>query len=417
MNGQSWCAILAALALAAPVQAQNEPSLELTPLVPPKAPWLKKNQKKKTKKKKTPPAQMDVQPGAPFVAAPPSTLPPLPAPEAQLPLPPLVPLQPAPAPIAVSSLGVVLQTDGLDAASAATVEQGLREVVKIAPLTRVGPVLAKTAQPCAAEERGPPATGGAGTAEHPEDSCLAAQAALQSIDQLLVASYAKGTLSLRLLDVAGKRTVSEAKQDAVGAGEATASAEALACKLLVPAGCMGEVAADAAGGVQLELDGKPIAHNERRKISVGVHQLSARAVGQVAQRSLPVSREGAPSLYAQEVEGQLRILSLSEMAVPKAAVAVEAPPVPASKARWSKPVGFAVIGIGVAALAAGAIVGAMSHSDINSAESAFHANGGAYRTGDLNTLASGNSKAHSANALFVASGVLLAAGAVFTLAF
>lgn len=416
MNRQSWCAILVALALAAPVQAQNEPSLELAPLVPPKAPWLRKNQKKKHLKKKAPPAQMDVQSGAPFVAAPPSTLPSLPVPEAakapdktapavaqppksvemQLPLPPLVP--PPPAAIAVSSLGVVLQNDGLDAASAANVEQGLRGVVKIAPLTRAGPVLAKTAQPCI------------------DDVCLSVQAALLSIDQLLVASYTRSTLSVRLVDVAGKRKLSEAKQDAVGAGEAAASAEALACKLLVPAGCVGEVAADATEGVQLELDGKPLARGEKQKIPVGVHQLSARAGGKVAQRSLPVSLEGAPSLYARVVDGQPRILTAAEM-VPPAVVAVEAPRAPASKARWSKPVGYAALGIGAAVGAAGAIFGAMSHSDLNKAESAFRANGGAYRAGDLETLSSGNSKAHSANALFVASGVLLAAGAVFTLAF
>ena len=70
-----------------------------------------------------------------------------------------------------------------------------------------------------------------------------------------------------------------------------------------------------------------------------------------------------------------------------------------------------------AALATGAILGAKSRSDLDKAESAFHSNGGAYRAADLDSLSSGNSAAHGANALFVASAVLLAAGATLTLAF
>jgi hypothetical protein len=71
----------------------------------------------------------------------------------------------------------------------------------------------------------------------------------------------------------------------------------------------------------------------------------------------------------------------------------------------------------VAAAAAGSYFGLKSHSDLNQAESNYRTNGGAYRPGDLQTLSSGNSSATRANALFAASAVLAAAGAVLILAF
>ena len=434
-------ALTLALALSSPVRAED-PSLELAPLVPPKAPWLKKNARpgKKTtpdaqaqktrRKKKGAPAQLEVEPGAPLVAAPPTALPALPLPEpakpppavaqpgpaapaspaaagpasaASLPLPPLVESPSAP-PILVSSVGVVLQNDGLDGPSAARVEAGLRGVVEAAPLMRLGPVLARPAKPCA------------------DDTCLSAQAAVQAIDQLLVATYAGGALRVRLLDVAGKKTLAEARQAAVPnePQQAAAWAEALACRLLVPAGCSGEVAVESAEGLRLELDGKPLARGEKRRVPVGVHQLTARAGANLAQRALPVTREGAPALVARMVDGEPRLLAEGEplpqpraLSLPREAVVTESAPA----ARWTRPVGLATLGVGVAVAVAGTAFGVKSHSDLSQAESSFRSNGGAYRTGDLATRNSGNSAARSANALFLASGVLLAAGALLTWAF
>jgi len=268
---------------------------------------------------------------APAVAAPPSK------PELVLPPLPLLPL----APLTVATVGVVFQNDGLDAAAAAQVDAGLRGVARTAPLTRLGPVLARPAQPCA------------------DDACLAGQASMQSIDQLLVATYAKGGLRLRLVDVAKKKTISEAEHQPVAAdgAEATAWAQLLACRLLSPAAC---------------------------------------------------------SVYAKQVDGLSRPVV---QPVPQAAVAGE-PAAPAPRRNWTRPLGYAALGTGAVALGVGAVLGAISRSDINGAESAFRANGtNAFRPGDADRLASGNSKARAANALFIASGVLLAAGAVFTLAF
>ena len=425
-----FCALLSALALALPARAEDPPALELAPLLPPKAPWLKKNPKadqkkkapdaqaKKARRKKGAPAQLEVQPGAPFVAAPPAAVAQPQQPAEALPLPPLI-QSPAASAIAVSSVGVLLQNDGLDAASAARVEEGLRGVVKAAPLTRLGPVLARPTKPCA------------------DDACLFAQAAVQAMDQLLVATYASGGLRVRLLDVAGRKTLAQAAQVTVAGEpqEAAAWAEALACKLLVPAGCSGEVSVESADGVQVELDGKPLVRGERRRVAVGVHQLTARAGGKVAQRALPVSREGAPALVASAVDGAPRLLAAGEagprpvaqqlpaqtaarlQAGPLPQDAVAETSAPAAPHRWTKPAGLATLGVGAALALAGTYFGVKSHSDLNQAESSFRTNGGAYRAGDLAALNSGNSAAHSANALFLASGVLLAAGALLTWAF
>ena len=366
-----FCTLLSAVAIALPARAEDPPALELAPLVPPKAPWLKKNQK----------------------------------PAAELPLTPLIQAPSAPA-ITISSVGVLLQNDGLDAASAARVDEGLRGVVKAAPLKRLGPVLARPAKPCA------------------DDACLSSQAAVQAMDQLLVATYAAGGLRVRLLDVASRKTLAEAAQATVAREpqEAAAWAEALACRILVPAGCSGEVSVESAEGVQLELDGKPLLRGEKRQVAVGVHLLTARVGVNVAQRSLPVSREGAPALFARQVDGVPRLLAAGETGaqpvaqpLPREAVAVMH--APAAPRRWTRPVGLATLGVGAAVAVAGTYFGVKSHSNLNQAESSFRTNGGAYRPGDLAALNSGNSAAHSANALLLASGVLLAAGALLTWAF
>jgi len=61
--------------------------------------------------------------------------------------------------------------------------------------------------------------------------------------------------------------------------------------------------------------------------------------------------------------------------------------------------------------------GASSKSQINDAQANFNSNGGAFSQSGADLLSSGNSKAQTANILFIASGVLLAAGAIFTFAF
>jgi hypothetical protein len=432
MRGMRGSFVLAmAVALAAGAQEQAPPPLDLAPLVPPEAPWLQKNQKKpgtaqKKKSKKKKQAQ-EPKPGAPFVASPPSSPPPLPlaepaktsetakpaeaakpAPaqpiEAQLPLPPLVP-PPAPAatpalPLLTltSDLGVAVQNDGLDAAAAARVAEGLRGVARLAPHAKNAPLLPKPSQPCA------------------DNACWAAVAAALRVDQLLLANYAKGALKVELIDVATKKSLSSADQAAVPAEPAAATAwtEALACKLLVPAGCFGEASVNPAPGVSLEVDGTPLKSGDKRSWAVGMHSLAAHAGAKSVEGTFPVLRERATVLYVREVDGALRILDTPPAAP---AVALQAPlPSPAPAPSWNKPVGYVALGAGAVAAGVGAYFGARSKSQINQAETAFRTNGG-YSASDADLLSSGNSKAHTANALFVASGVLLAAGAIFTFAF
>lgn len=374
MNRQVIFVLGAALALATPVPAQPEPELPpLAPLAPPRA------QKKKQKKRKPAPSAQK--------AAPAQTVPELPLPAA----PPTV--------------SVLVRNDGLSGAAAPLVEQGLRGVLGIAPSLRAGAPLPESALQCT------------------DDACLSAVASAQKIDRVLVASLASGTVTMRLLDVARGQPLAEEQDTLASPGEATARAEALACKLLVPAGCTGRVAIDAGSGLELALDGAPLSGDGQ--VAVGVHRLTVRAGGEEMERALPVAREGAPELHARLLDGKPLLLTADELkareqARPQAAPreAVAALPAPARQGKgWTKPAGIAALALGGAAVATGAILGAKSRSDLNKAESAYRANGGAYRASDLDALSSGNSAAHRANALFVASAVLLAAGATLTFAF
>jgi hypothetical protein len=411
MNAPASCATSLLLLLASSAKAQapdaGQPPLDLAPLTQPKPPWLrkpaqkpeapKKKSAKKPGKKTAPQALEALPPVAPLVE--PAKPAPSPA-QVELPLLPLVPLQPdaAPLPLMLSSLGVLLQNDGLPPPAAARVEEALRGVARIAPLSRAVPAPPKPEKPCA------------------DDACFAALAAPLKIDHLLVANDARGGLSLRLLDVEGKKLISQAEQASVTPEptEAAAWAEALACKLLVPAGCTGEAAVDAGEGVLLELDGKPLARGEKRRVEVGVHQLRVLAGAKTLQRPFPVLREGAPLLHARQMDGEPRLLNGAEM-MPAAALA--SAPAPAAQRRWTRPAGIAAAGVGVELAAAGAYLGARSRSDLNQAESAYRLHGGAYLGSDLSALQSGNSKARTANGLFIASGALLATGALLTFAF
>ena len=102
---------------------------------------------------------------------------------------------------------------------------------------------------------------------------------------------------------------------------------------------------------------------------------------------------------------------------PRAPAAALAAPGTRSRPRWKQPAGIAVAAVGAVAAGAGIVYGVNSRSDLDKAESAFRDHGGVYRQADLTTLKSGNTEARRANLLFVAGGVLLAAGALLIFAF
>jgi hypothetical protein len=380
------------LAVALPVLAQAEPPLE--PLVPPDAPWLQKNQKKRAKKKRAPkaPAQRAQT-----------------APEPGLTLPPLEPLTLPP-----GAIGILVQPS---VPAAARVESGLIAVAKRAPGVKDAFVL-QAPQPCT------------------EEACWITAGLARGAERVLVAGLEGGALRVRMLEVGSRKQVSEARQGDVGTepAQVTAWAEALGCRLLVPAGCRGEAEVDAEKGVALEIDGQPLRAGEKRILPVGVHVLRIRDAAGESTRPLPILIEGgAPLLIAAPRPAAVAPVATAApaplaapvapvaagppapLAAPAAAIA-EIPP-PASRRTWTRTAGYAAAGAAVVAVAAGAYFGAKSKSEIDGAESAYRANGNAWTSGDLDTLHSGNSKARVANALFIASGVLLATGAALTFAF
>src|SRR5437764_13618788 len=362
MNPRSLCAIVLALAL--PALGRAEPLFG--PLVAP-GPAPAKTKKKSRK----PPSSGAAQP------------------EGQLSLPPLAPLT---APRPLKAVGVLVQ-GALPDDAAARVREGLRTAASFGPGVKETLAL-EAPHPCA------------------DEACWVTAGIAGNADHVAVASWDTGTLRVRLVDVGLRKVVQEAQRTGVSPDpvEATAWTEALGCKVMVPAGCSGQVLAEADFGITLELDGEPLRPGEKRLVPVGVHALRIREGTSESLRELPVLLEGAPAVSIASSRRP------SPTAAPAAAVAAS-PSAPQTKRAWTRTAGYAAAGAAVLAAGAGAYFGLKSKSDLDQAESGYRANGGAYQPADLQALQSGNSKAHTANALYIVSGVLLAAGAVLTFAF
>jgi hypothetical protein len=293
------------------------------------------------------------------------------------------------------AVGVLVQGAALPQATLSRITEGLRGIARLAPAVTEAPALLPHA--CA------------------DDDCWAAAGTGQKVDRLAIASYTDGVLRLKVVDSASRKNVGEAQQPVANdPAEITATAEALLCRLLVPAGCTGEAAVEAAPGVELELDGRPLARGEKRTVAVGLHELTVKAGGRTGMRNLPVVHESVPPVHARLRDEPRLDPEPVRAAAPAAALA---PTEPEPERTWTRTAAYVAAGTAVAALAAGAYFGLKSKSDLDQAESSFRANGGAYRASDLAALSSGNSGARTANAMFLTSGVLLATAAVFTFAF
>ena len=376
------------LALSFPALAQTQPQLE--PLVPGTAVPEKKPAPRKRAK---PPAADSKKPASA---------------QTEPAVPELVPLTPA---RGDKSLGILVVGALPERAG-----EALRAVVKLAPSVKEVVML----------EAPPPCT---------NEACWLVAGAAANVDQVVVAMLSGTSLRVRVIDVAKRRQVSQARQDRVSkdAAELTAWSQALACKLLVPAGCTGEVRVDAPASAELLLNGQPLGGGERRMVPVGVHTVRVKEGTAVSSRRLAVVYEdkaAPPAPPPEPAAGPPLALPPSVAAAapapsaappvaasaPAPAAAVTAAPAPAPKRSWTKTAGYVTAGAAVAAAAAGAYFGVKSKSDLDKAESAYRANG-SYQPADLDALNSGNSKAHTANALFVASAVLLAGAAALTFAF
>jgi len=356
MKPRSMCALWLALAL--PALGQTEPQLE--PLVP-------QSQPKKAPQKKPPPA-----------------------PEGQLELPPLAPLTPS-GQAGGTAMGILVLGDLPDAA-AARVSDSLRAVLERAPSVRSSVTL-KAPQPCTNE------------------ACWVTAGAASNVDRVLVASLANRTLRIKILEVATRKQVAQGQRDGVSPepAEAAAWAEAVACKLLVPTGCTGEAVVQAPTGVELDLDGRALKPGEKRVLPVGVHTLRIKEGSEVSSRAVPVLIEGAPPVTIGPAPPP-------PVAVAAPAAAVSAAPAPAPERKWTRTAGYVTAGAAVAAAAVGLYFGAKSRSDLNDAEASYRANG-FYQPAGLDKLSSGNSAANTANALYIASGVLILSAAAFTFVF
>ena len=310
--------------------------------------------------------------------------------------PQLPPIEPLSRPARGSALVGVLVLGALPDGVSSQVVQGLRAVLKLAPSVKDAVVL-DAPQPCTNE------------------ACWILAGAAANVDQVIVAAFQGGALRMKVVDVKTRKQLAQAHRDRVSSNpeEATAWAEALACQLLVPAGCTGQVVVDAPEGVELSLDELPLRSGQPRMVPVGVHTLRIKEGDALSSRPLPVLQERTNSLAL----GPPPAAPPAPPPVAAPAAAVAAAPAPEPRRTWTRTAGYLTAGAPVPAAATGLYFGAKSRSDLNAAESAYRNNGGAYQPSDLNTLQSGNSAAHTANALFIASGVLLAAGAVLTFAF
>jgi hypothetical protein len=309
------------------------------------------------------------------------------------------------------------RSDLVDEATAADAESGLKTIAFQAPMSARPTLLYPKAVPCKPED----------------DACFAALGAEAGVDEVVVASLSRVEnalgLSVRRVDVLTRKRVAEARQGGLSTDrlELKAWSEALLCRLIMPVGCGGELLVETSGA-ELQIEGtalpKSPASPERLTLAVGVHAIRAVRDGKAGPvRLLPVLREPSTQLafaVHDSPEGP-RLVAPQDKALPAsqapaAAVAsVAAPEVPARK--WAKPVGYTAAALGAAALIGGVVQGLRASSMISSAESAYEANGGAYRPANAAELASGNSAAKSANLLFGVGGVLAAAGLVVALAF
>jgi hypothetical protein len=392
MSPRSLCAIVLALAL--PALGQTEPQLE--PLVPPSVQKNKKKPRRKPPEKKAPSEQAQPLDAAPQGQEPSA-------------LPPLAPLTSS---RRLDAVGVLV-LGALPDDAAARFGNGIRAAVKLAPGVKEVSAL-DAPHPCA------------------DKACWVTAGVARSVHHVVVATYAARRLKIRLVDVKARKIVQEANRREVSSdpAEATAWAEALVCKLLVPAGCTGEAVVQGGEGIALQLDGVPLAPGEKRRVPVGVHVLRVKEGVRESVRPLPVLVEEAPmvTIEAPKVASAtpppapvVPIAPLVEPVTPPPApqaAAIEAAPLPPAPSRkWTRPAGYAAVGAAVVAAGVGAYFGAKSRSDLNDAESAYRANGNAYTPASLDKLQSGNSAGHTANALFIASGILVAAGAALTFAF
>lgn len=269
-----------------------------------------------------------------------------------------------------------------------------------------------------------------------DDGCFALLGGFQQLSQILVGSLTKAenglAVRVRVIDVQTQRRISQAEQLVASQDqtEIKAWAEALACKLLIPNGCQGEVMVDLdLPEMQLVVDQAPLKRAgdgkapERLRLPVGVRRMRV-TIGQRTslERPLPVLRKATPgvALYARQFEqGGLSLLAPKDLPLDKDGNRKVPPSVrpKVAEGKWTKPVGYVVAGLGVVAAGVGGLQGMQSKSLVDEANAAYDKNGGAFLQGDLTKISDAKTKASTANILFITGAVLVTVGLTMAFAF
>ena len=404
-------ALLLCAAPVAPALAQSAP-----PLPPPPLPH--------SKSQPHPAANNALMPAAPT-----PNLPPIQpsSPDALMALPD-VPIKPSGYVLGIYRLVHPGQPDD---PSFGNIEQVLRSIADVAPNVKSVTYMAQPPKACDLED----------------DSCFALLGAFQQLDLIVLGSLTKAdnglALRVRLIDVASGKRLTQAQQIVASTDktEIKSWAESLGCKLMIPGGCKGSAIVDLdLPEMQLIVDNTPlkraaapaaqtpaspiVSSLEKIELPVGPHRIRV-TVGQRTslERTLSILREPTPgvALYAREFEqGGLSLFAASDLPTGKdgrPVVMKSVRPIAGEGGKWTRPVGYVVAGLGVAAAGFGGYEYVHGKSLSDQANSRYVANQGAYHQGDLSTVQS----AHSAKTLetvgLVAGGILVVAGLALAFAF
>ena len=146
----------------------------------------------------------------------------------------------------------------------------------------------------------------------------------------------------------------------------------------------------------------------------GLHRLRVSVGDRTSvEKRIPVRIDQTKKVFARQTSGGgLFLFEPSELQ------GAGAPPASQElkTAKWQTTLGLALAGAGVLAGGFATYEAVHGKSLVNNANDAYRARG-AYNQADVGNINSGNSSIKTGNALFIVGGALLAAGAVFTLAF
>jgi hypothetical protein len=268
-----------------------------------------------------------------------------------------------------------------------------------------------------------------------DDNCFALLGGLQQLDQVLVGEILKlqngAAVKVRLIDVQKSKAIGQKALTAQtdDKSEIKSWAEALACDLINNTTCKGQAMID----VDL-VDMRVIIDNmqyprvgrnpEIFTVPLGVHSVRVAVDERTSvERKLLVSREppSKPALMARQLAGGgiilMRPQDLQMNASGKRDLAASVNTAELKQTKWTKPLGWTVIGAGVLAGAIGIYQGLHGNSLVNQAQRNYSANGGTYLPSDVSTLQSAHTAATLGNVLTIGGTLLVVSGAVLTFAF